>query len=148
MLYSIVDQQLKQQIPFNGGTYLDNFDGNILISSTDSVFALRPVAWEKQVQMLLNNKTVKEALDLSQNWRETGLSIENFNKYIIKIKREVGFVELSERNFIEAKQLFIDGNLDILELLDLFPNLLPQNLNFVAILLCYVYYLTQLLSEF
>jgi hypothetical protein len=151
MLYSVVDQQLKQTIAFNGGTYLDNFDGNILISSTDSVFALKPVAWEKQVQMLLANRKVKEALDLSQNWHEAGVSKENFQKYIIQIKSEAAFVEFSQRNFNEAKQLFIDSNLDVLELLDLYHSLLPESLRLKRVVQHYIdhiYDLTEDKSEY
>lgn len=125
--YSVFDQQLKQRIPFIGGTCLENFDGNVFIASNDSVYSLVPVPWEKQVQMLLSKKKVKEALDLSQNSVQAGVTKEVFNRYIKQIKQQAGFIEFADQNFEEARNLFIEGDLDVRELLFLYTNLLPVN---------------------
>ena len=119
---------MKQQIVFNGGTYLDNFDGNVLISSADSVYELRPIPWEKQLETLLNLKKVNEALDLSHNWREAGLSQQKYNEILMKVKLKAAFIELSLKHFEETKHLLIESNADILELLDLYTGLLPHSL--------------------
>ncbi|CAG2117918.1 unnamed protein product, partial [Medioppia subpectinata] len=127
-IFSVVDQQLKQRISLTGGLYLDNFDGSVLIATTDSVYELRAIPWTKQLQMLLQLKKVKEALDLSHNWREAGLSQQNYNQILLDVKRDSAFIELSLKHFEEAKQLFVDSNADILELLDLYPDCFPSNL--------------------
>lgn len=49
LYFSILDQQQKQTIPFQGGVYLENFDGKVFIASTREIYSLVPVAWEKQV---------------------------------------------------------------------------------------------------
>ena len=46
---SILDQQQKQAIPFQGGVVLSDFDGRIFVASTKEIYSLVPVAWEKQV---------------------------------------------------------------------------------------------------
>ncbi|KAJ8299668.1 hypothetical protein KUTeg_023728 [Tegillarca granosa] len=48
-LQCILDQHQKQAIPFQGGTYLGNFDGRLFIASGKEIYSLVPVAWEKQV---------------------------------------------------------------------------------------------------
>ena len=47
--FSILDQQQKQAIPFQGGVVLSDFDGRIFVASTKEIYSLVPVAWEKQV---------------------------------------------------------------------------------------------------
>lgn len=51
--FSILDQQQKQTIPFQGGVFLENFDGKVFIASGRAVYSLVPVAWEKQVCILI-----------------------------------------------------------------------------------------------
>jgi len=46
---SILDQQQKQAIPFQGGIVLSDFDGKIFVASSKEIYSLVPVAWEKQV---------------------------------------------------------------------------------------------------
>ena len=48
-IYSILDQQQKQSIPFQGGQCMGEFDGRIFISSANEIYVLAPVAIEKQV---------------------------------------------------------------------------------------------------
>ena len=49
IFFSILDQQQKQAIPFQGGVVLSDFDGRIFVASTKEIYSLVPVAWEKQV---------------------------------------------------------------------------------------------------
>jgi len=48
--FSILDQQQKQSLPFQGGQWLGEFDGRIFVSSQREIYALVPVAIEKQVK--------------------------------------------------------------------------------------------------
>lgn len=47
--FSILDQQQKQAIPFQGGVVLSDFDGRLFVASSREIYSLVPVAWEKQV---------------------------------------------------------------------------------------------------
>ena len=50
-IYSILDQQQKQSIPFQGGQSMGEFDGHIFIASGREIYALVPVALDKQVNI-------------------------------------------------------------------------------------------------
>ena len=125
---SVVDQQLKQSIPLSGGIYIDNFDGNVLIATDDSIFQLQPIPWEEQLQTLISLRKVKEALDLSLNWREAGLSQDNYDQVVNRVKRDSALIELSLKHFDQAKQLFHESNSDVLQLIALYDQILPQHL--------------------
>ena len=48
--YSILDQQQKQAIPFQGGVVLNDYDGRLFIASPKAIYSMVPIAWEKQVE--------------------------------------------------------------------------------------------------
>ncbi|GIY91426.1 transforming growth factor-beta receptor-associated protein 1 [Caerostris extrusa] len=130
-VYSILDQQLKQRLTFQEGTCLDNFDGKMYVASTDVICGFLPVPWEKQVQALLNDKKVTEALELAKYSNKAGLSKEQFRNVYQKIQQQAGFIEFSLLHFEEAKELFLEGQLDVRELISLFPDLLPASSSFI-----------------
>ncbi|XP_033638658.1 transforming growth factor-beta receptor-associated protein 1-like [Asterias rubens] len=129
-VHSVLDQQQKQTIPFQGGRILGDFEGRIFVSSSKEVYALVPLPVEKQIQALLSDKRVEEALTLAKNAKKLGLAKDKFQKLYQRIQQQSGFIELSEFHFDEAGQLFKDGLLDVRELISLFPNLLPSTSNF------------------
>lgn len=51
--FSILDQQQKQAIPFQGGMVLNDFDGRLFVASSREIYSLVPVAWEKQVSFVI-----------------------------------------------------------------------------------------------
>ncbi|XP_055953561.1 transforming growth factor-beta receptor-associated protein 1-like [Argiope bruennichi] len=130
-VYSILDQQLKQRLTFHGGSCLDNFDGKMYVASSDIICALLPVPWEKQVQALLNDKKVTEALELAKYSNRAGLSKEQFRNVYRRIQQQAGFIEFSLLHFDEARELFHEGQLDVRELISLYPDLLPASSSFV-----------------
>ncbi|XP_013380315.1 transforming growth factor-beta receptor-associated protein 1 [Lingula anatina] len=129
-VHSILDQQQKQAVPFKGGRCLDDFDGKLFVATGNDVWALFPVHWEKQVQDLLENKKVEEAIELAQNARNHGLTKEKFQKAFVHILQQAGFVELARANLDQARDYFRDGQLDVRELISIYPNLLPASSNF------------------
>ncbi|GIY25978.1 transforming growth factor-beta receptor-associated protein 1 [Caerostris darwini] len=48
-----------------------------------------------------------------------------------KIQQQAGFIEFSLLHFEEAKELFLEGQLDVRELISLFPDLLPASSSFI-----------------
>ncbi|XP_062566210.1 transforming growth factor-beta receptor-associated protein 1-like [Saccostrea cucullata] len=129
-VHSILDQQQKQTIPFQGGVYLENFDGKVFISSVREIYSLVPVAWEKQVQALLLDKRVTEALDLARNANKSGLSRDKINKIYKRFQQQAAFIEFSQQNFEEALELFKSGETDVREVICLYPKFLPSNSSF------------------
>jgi AraC-like DNA-binding protein len=129
-VHSILDQQQKQSIPFQGGQYLGEFDGRPFVASSKEVYALIPIAIDKQIQALLADQRVSEALDLAKNARKTGLSKERFTKMYQRIQQQAGFIEFQQRNLDQARELFHGGKLDVRELITLYPLLMPAKTTF------------------
>ncbi|XP_064600183.1 transforming growth factor-beta receptor-associated protein 1-like [Liolophura sinensis] len=129
-VHSILDQQQKQSIPFQGGSYLGEYDGKIFVSSAKEIYSLVPVAWEKQIQSLLADKRVAEALELTKNAKKTGLSREKFMRLFRRIQQQAAFIEFSQQHFEEARELFKGGQIDVREVLSLYPKMLPSSSNF------------------
>lgn len=129
-VHSILDQQQKQAIPFQGGTLLGDFDGRIFVSSSKEIYALVPVAWEKQIQALLADKRVSEALELVNNANRTGLAKDKFQKMLSRIQQQAAFIEFSLGHFDEARELFRKGEVDVKELVGLYPRMLTPTCQF------------------
>ncbi|XP_035226449.1 transforming growth factor-beta receptor-associated protein 1-like isoform X2 [Stegodyphus dumicola] len=132
-VYSVLDQQPKQRVTFHGGSCLDNFDGKMYVASADIICALLPVPWEKQVQSLLADKKVAEALELAKYSNKSELSKDQFRSILRRIHQQAGFIEFSLFHFDEAKEHFLEGQLDVRELISIFPDLLPSNSSFARI---------------
>ena len=49
LLFSILDQQQKQSIPFEGGVWLGEYEGRVYVSTASDVYTLVCVPIEKQV---------------------------------------------------------------------------------------------------
>ncbi|XP_060603083.1 transforming growth factor-beta receptor-associated protein 1-like [Ruditapes philippinarum] len=129
-IHSILDQQQKQAIPFQGGVVLNDFDGRLFIASPRAIYSMVPVAWEKQVQGLLADKRTQEALDLARNANHAGLTKDKFLKIFRRIQQQAAFIEFSQKNFDEAQDLFKGGQVDIRELISLYPRLMPSSSNY------------------
>lgn len=130
-VYSVVNHEQKQRVAFRGGICMDNFDGKLYVSSADIICALVPVPWEKQVQALLVDKKVSEALELAEYANKSGLSKEQCKNIMQKIRQQAGFIEFSLFHFDKAKEYFQLGCLDIRELISLYPELLSSSSTFV-----------------
>ena len=48
-IHSVLDQQQKQSLPFQGGRTLGHFDGRLFVASGRDIYALVPVPIQKQV---------------------------------------------------------------------------------------------------
>lgn len=50
--FSLLDQKHKQTLTFNGGTAVGNFDGKLLVASAASVYKLKPVSVQIQIEVM------------------------------------------------------------------------------------------------
>ncbi|CAB3383602.1 Hypothetical predicted protein [Cloeon dipterum] len=131
VVHSILDQQQKQSEHFVGGIALGNFDGRLYVCSSNAVFCLCPVAFEKQVQALLADKKVDEALDLVHNANYSGYTSEQFGKLSQRFKQQAAFAYFATKEFQRAQEMFIESAVDVREVISLFPNLMPEASTFV-----------------
>ncbi|GLH03240.1 Transforming growth factor-beta receptor-associated protein 1 [Gryllus bimaculatus] len=133
MVYSILDQQqkhTKQALPFAGGRCLVKCDSGLFVASGSSVYTLIPVPWQKQVEVLLADERVDEALNLAKNARPVDLSKEQFHRIYRKIQQQAAFIYFAKCDFDKARELFKCSKVDVREIISLYPAFLPLSSSF------------------
>ncbi|XP_067944461.1 transforming growth factor-beta receptor-associated protein 1-like [Watersipora subatra] len=131
VIHNTLDQQQKQAIKFQRGIKLQELSDRVLVSSGQDIYALVPVPWQKQVEGLLEDEKVDEALSLAESSsRISGLSSSQFRELYSVLLRKAGFIEFSLYNFEKAQRYFTEGNVDLREVISLFPSLLSASSNF------------------
>lgn len=108
---------MKEEFYFENGVYIDNFDGQILIISTNSIQLLKKIPWEDQIESLLNNGQAQEAVDLCQSLYEGGFLSSKDLDYARIIKERAGLVELKKKHFPLALQFLTEADYNVCDLL-------------------------------
>ncbi|KAF5926227.1 hypothetical protein HPG69_011354, partial [Diceros bicornis minor] len=128
-VHSMLDQQQKQTLPFKEGHILQDFEGRVIVATSKGVYILVPLPLEKQIQDLLASRRVEEALILAKGARRN-IPKEKFQVMYRRILQQAGFIQFAQLQFLEAKELFRSGQLDVRELISLYPFLLPTSSSF------------------
>ncbi|XP_006883903.1 PREDICTED: transforming growth factor-beta receptor-associated protein 1 [Elephantulus edwardii] len=128
-VHSMLDQQQKQTLPFKEGHILQDFEGRVIVATSKGVYILVPLPLEKQIQDLLASHRVEEALVLAKGARRN-IPKEKFQVMYRRILQQAGFIQFAQLQFLEAKELFRGGQLDVRELISLYPFLLPTSSSF------------------
>ncbi|XP_068709576.1 transforming growth factor-beta receptor-associated protein 1-like isoform X2 [Montipora foliosa] len=129
-VHSIIGQDQKSQkqsIGFKGGKCLLNYDKQVFVCSPREVYCMVQLPFKKQIQMLLNEKRVNEALQLAHVAMETLTGHQRDEKLLSTTQQKAGLIYLAEGYFTEAASLLREGGLDPRELIILFPRLLSSN---------------------
>ncbi|XP_004704492.1 transforming growth factor-beta receptor-associated protein 1 [Echinops telfairi] len=129
-VHSMLDQQQKQTLPFKKGHILQDFEGRVIVATSKGVYILVPLPLEKQIQDLLESQRVEEALVLAKGARRN-IPKEKFQVMYRRILQQAGFIQFAQLQFLEAKELFRSGQLDVRELISLYPFLLPTSSSFM-----------------
>uniref|UniRef100_A0ACB8FJQ4 Transforming growth factor, beta receptor associated protein 1 n=1 Tax=Sphaerodactylus townsendi TaxID=933632 RepID=A0ACB8FJQ4_9SAUR len=129
-VHSMLDQQQKQTLAFKEGHILQDFEGKVIVATTKGVYILVPLPLEKQIQDLLASHRVEEALVLARGARRN-IPKEKFQVMYKRILQQAGFIQFAQLQFLEAKELFRSGQLDVRELISLYPFLLPASSSFI-----------------
>uniref|UniRef100_F7B9S5 Transforming growth factor beta receptor associated protein 1 n=1 Tax=Monodelphis domestica TaxID=13616 RepID=F7B9S5_MONDO len=128
-VHSMLDQQRKQTLPFKEGHILQDFEGRVIVATSKGVYILVPLPLERQIQDLLASQRVEEALVLAKGARRN-IPKEKFQVMYRRILQQAGFIQFAQLQFLEAKELFRSGQLDVRELISLYPFLLPTTSSF------------------
>nr|XP_046193861.1 transforming growth factor-beta receptor-associated protein 1 homolog isoform X1 [Oncorhynchus gorbuscha] len=128
-IHSMLDQQLKQTLAFRDGHILQDFEGKVVLASTKAVYVLVPLPLERQIQELLAGHRVEEALALTEGARRN-IPKDKFQILHKRILQQAGFIQFGQLQFLEAKEHFRTGQLDVRELISLYPLLLPASSSF------------------
>lgn len=129
VVYSILDQKPKQTLQFHGGRALGNFDGKLLVASSSSVYRIHPISVKVQIEYLLSNERVDEALELAENASERGS--EALDSLVNRARARAAFISLKNLDLRRAQELMIRGRVDPREVICLYPRLLPASSNFM-----------------
>lgn len=132
-VYSILESDKnsqKQVIPFQGGRITCNVENKVFICSPRAVFCLVQVPFKRQIQMLMNAKKVEEAVALAKVAMQTEIGSSKDEQLLVRVQQQAGFVYLSEGKYEKASEMMQLGNLDVRELIALFPGFLPARSQF------------------
>ncbi|KAM9356388.1 transforming growth factor-beta receptor-associated protein 1 [Pholidichthys leucotaenia] len=124
-VYSMLDQQCKQTLSLRGAKGLISTSDGMLVFTERDVFSLSLVPLEEQIQTLVGHERVEEALFLLegvQNHRP----LDSYKELQKAITCLAGFVHFYQEGFVEAKHLFIKGELDPREIIRLYPHMGPS----------------------
>ncbi|KAM9826635.1 transforming growth factor-beta receptor-associated protein 1 homolog [Syngnathus typhle] len=128
-VHSMLDQQLKQTLSFRDGHILQDFEGKVIVASTKAVYVMVPLPLERQIQDLLASHRVEEALVLTEG-AQRNIPKERFLILYKRIQQQAGFIQFGQLEFVDAKEHFRKGQLDVRELISLYPLLLPASSSF------------------
>ncbi|CAK8694453.1 unnamed protein product [Clavelina lepadiformis] len=129
-VHSLLDQQQKQSVSFQGGSFVAQCSGGmVLVCTPKDVFLLMPVPLQTQLSAMINDGQVDEALALLEASKRK-LTAEKFTFMMNRVYCMSGFVRFQENNFDDAMSLFGEGCMDPRELISLFPTILPESSNF------------------
>uniref|UniRef100_G3X1U5 Transforming growth factor beta receptor associated protein 1 n=1 Tax=Sarcophilus harrisii TaxID=9305 RepID=G3X1U5_SARHA len=103
--------------------------GRVIVATSKGVYILVPLPLERQIQDLLASRRVDEALVLAKGARRN-IPKEKFQVMYRRILQQAGFIQFAQLQFLEAKELFRSGQLDVRELISLYPFLLPTTSSF------------------
>ena len=143
IVYSVSDQKSKQTLPFFGGNVVGNYDGSLLVSSAKSVYRIQPISAQIQIESLLANNLIEEALSLAERseakLRSRSTMKENSQENsenrlledtINRTYQMAGFNYMKHMDLMRAKSILEKGCIDPRELICLWPRLLPSSSSF------------------
>ncbi|XP_054653230.1 transforming growth factor-beta receptor-associated protein 1 [Dunckerocampus dactyliophorus] len=122
-IYSALDQQLKQTlVSLSGAQALHATADGALVCTDRDIFILHLVPLEEQIQSLVGQERVEEALTLL-NGLQSFRPCDSHKELHKAVTCRAGFVHFYQEDFSEAADLFIKGELDPREVIRLYPNM-------------------------
>ncbi|XP_033874063.1 transforming growth factor-beta receptor-associated protein 1 isoform X1 [Acipenser ruthenus] len=128
-VYSILDQQQKQLIPFQKGCILVSSQERVFVLTSNEIYSLIPVQIEEQIETLMSRERASEALDLVKGARAV-IPKDKYKAVYQYVLQQAGFIKFFQECFSEAKELFIKGHLDLREVIALYPDSPPLSTTF------------------
>lgn len=110
--YSIIDQQCKQTIAIDNVRSIVNGDGRVFASTLIDLFALLPISWETQLEKLLADGRIEEALVLAANAHISSNDREQHQRMLKDLEHKVALQRFSSGRFLDAMEMFETCNID------------------------------------
>ncbi|CAF1199885.1 unnamed protein product [Adineta steineri] len=134
-IYSYLDDKLKQEILKQCRTLtnmqLENLK-TVILTDKDNIYLLEPLGLEEQIDQLLNQYRLQEALTLA----ESNCSLveqRRTNPLVLLTKKRIAFIEFGAMNVVRAVNLFVEIHIDFHEIISQIPNFLPLDSSWPAI---------------
>ncbi|XP_060736444.1 transforming growth factor-beta receptor-associated protein 1 [Tachysurus vachellii] len=121
-VYSMLDQQLKQTVFLNSSKSLHSTTDGVFVVGDREIRRLSQSPPEAQIQKLLGCERVNEALALLDGVQSL-LPEDTYKDLHTSIICTSGWIHFYREAFLDAKELFIKGNLDPRELIKLYPGM-------------------------
>ena len=107
-----MDQKSKQTIAISNVLCLVNGDGPIFASSSIDLFALLPISWEVQLEKLLLEDRLEEALQLASAAHISSSTKQRHQELLALLEQKAALKRFSSGQFSEAMELFETCNID------------------------------------
>ena len=114
-IYSSTDQQCKQIIGIPNVRCLVDGDGQIYAATSIDLFALCPISWQAQVDRLIIEDRIDEALQLAINARISSGDKEQHRLMVLELQRKAAFQNFKACNFNQAMELYEASQIDCRE---------------------------------
>ncbi|MCI4382975.1 hypothetical protein PGIGA_G00021030 [Pangasianodon gigas] len=121
-IYSMLDQQLKQTVLLNSGKSLLSTTDSVFVVAEREIHRLSQSPLEAQIRKLLGCERVNEALTLLDGVQSL-LPEDSYKNLHRSIVCTSGWIHFYREAFLDAKELFIKGDLDPRELISLYPGM-------------------------
>lgn len=110
--FSMIDQKIKDEFVLENGVLIENYRNNIVVSTTNTIFTMKPIAWNEQIDSLLTNRKYCEAIEFYKDLQQNNMieSSENGHNYLELIFIRAGLIELKNENFPSAKQYLFESH--------------------------------------
>ncbi|XP_069563263.1 transforming growth factor-beta receptor-associated protein 1 [Brachyistius frenatus] len=119
-VYSMLDQQRKQTVSLSGAKGLLSTSDGVLVFTERDIFSLSLVPFEEQIQALVGHERAEEAL-LLLDGVQSRRPLDSHKELQKGLTCLAGFVHFYQEGFSEARDLFIEGELDPREIIHLYP---------------------------
>mmetsp|Transcript_25377 Transcript_25377/g.76453 ORF Transcript_25377/g.76453 Transcript_25377/m.76453 type:complete len:901 (+) Transcript_25377:89-2791(+) len=132
-VHSLLDQKEKQRLFFRDGRILCDTGGRFILASDNRISLLAPVSFQQQIDELLMEHRVEEALqlaDVQYNHINVDLDADEFARQregMLALQRRAGLTYLKMNRFADGFDLLAASNADPREMIALFPGLLPRS---------------------
>lgn len=139
VVHSLLDQKEKQTIHFPDGKFLCDTGGKVIVAGANSIYLLDQVSFQSQIDDLLKEHRVTEALNLAEVTFSTSridLDAEEFQRQregMLALQRRAGLTYLTMGRFADGFDLLAASNTDPREMIALFPDLLPKSSRYSTI---------------
>eukprot|EP00040_Diaphanoeca_grandis_P040391 m.261755 g.261755 ORF g.261755 m.261755 type:complete len:903 (+) comp43078_c0_seq1:282-2990(+) len=133
VVHSLLDQKEKQVINYPDGKLLCDSSGKIIVAGDNRISLLVPVSFTSQIDELLGEERVEEALELAEvtfSSSNLDLDAEEFQRQredMLALQRRAGLTYLKMNRFADGFDLLAASNTDPREMIAIFPNLLPKS---------------------